>query len=229
MQNLKAAIVLLDSGVDELERQKELAELLNQSDSSLELMKKLRQIPDPIPCLALEICRVFREGGRYSEGQRLLQKSNLPTPCDDQSRRLCVQIQSEIAVCESYLDDSKACPMFADAIRSSIDLLGRTDEDTIQLRVDFAEFLDRSSRYSGALDILSALKDDTKDLLHPWRNRVIQMEEQLRYQKTRKWPRERPMPAEQTMIEGDKENVHQNEPRSPSKKRKLTQEIETQN
>ena len=155
---------------------------------------------------------------------RLLQKSNPPIPCDDESGRLNVQIQGEIALCESYFDDGKACELFAGAVRSSIDLLGSTDEVTMQLRVTYATFLESSSRYSGALDVLFALKVDSKDLLHPWRERVMQTEERLRAKRTKKRSRERPMPAEHSLIGDDKENRHQSEPHNPSKKRKLTRE-----
>lgn len=97
----------------------------------------------------------------------------------------------------------------------------------MQLRVTYATFLESSSRYSGALDVLFALKVDCKDLLHPWRECVIQMEERLRDKRAKKRSRERPMPAEHSLIEDDKENMHQSEPHSPSKKRKLTRETGT--
>ena len=222
-QKLEAAIALLDSGVDGLPRQAELAELLAYSKTSPELLEKLEKITDPTPSLALERCRAFRREGQYRTGMRLLQKSNLPIPCDDKSRRLNVQIQGEIALCESNFDDRKACELFAGAIRSSIDLLGSTDKVTIQLRVTYATFLESCSRYSGALDVLFALKVDCKDLLHPWREHVMQMEERLRDKRVKKRSRERPMPAEHSPIEDDKEN----EPHSPSKKRKLTRDTRT--
>ena len=227
VQKLEAAIVLLDSGVDELPRQAELAELLRHSETSPELLEKLEKITDPAPSLALERCRAFRCEGRVRTGMRLLQQSNLPVPCDDESRRLNVQIQGEIALCVSHFDDGKACELFAGAVRSSIDLLGPTDKVTIQLRVTYATFLERSSRYSGALDVLFALKVDSKDLLHPWRECVRQMEERLRDKRAKKRSRERPMPAEHSLIEDGKENMHQSEPHSPSKKRKLTRETRT--
>ena len=46
----------------------------------------------------------------------------------------------------------------------------------------------------------------------------MQIEERLRDKRVKKRSRERPMPAEHSLIEDDKEN----EPYSPSKKRKLT-------
>ncbi|KAI4133765.1 MAG: hypothetical protein LQ347_002092 [Umbilicaria vellea] len=226
-KKLEAAIALLDSGVDGLSRQAELAELLHHSKTSLELLEKLEKITDPTPSLALERCRAFRREGQLRTGMRLLQKSNLPIPCDDESRRLNVQIQGEIALCESHFDDGKACELFIGAVRSSIDLLGSTDEVTMQLRVTYATFLESSSRYSGALDVLFALKVDSKDLLHPWRECVIQMEERLRDKRAKKRSRERPMPAEHSLIEDDKENMRQSEPHSSSKKRKLTRETGT--
>ena len=171
------------------------------------------------------MCRAFRLKGRYSEGRRLLQNYDLPIPRDDQSRCLNVQFQRELALCESYLDDCKACPMFADAVRSIIDLLGKIDNDTIQVRVNFAEFLGRSSRYSGALAVLLALNVDTKGVSHPWRVCVKQMEEGLNDKRVKKRKRERPMPAEQTLTEDDKENIHESGPHSSFKKRRLMQEI----
>ncbi|KAI1158517.1 hypothetical protein F5B18DRAFT_84663 [Nemania serpens] len=220
-------MALLDSGVDELPRQAELAELLRYSMTSPELLEKLEGIVDPIPSLALERCRAFRREGRIRAGMRLLQKSNLPIPCDDENRRLNVQIQGEIALCESNFDDGKACGLFAAAVRSSIDLLGSIDKVTIQLRVNFATFLESSSRYSGALDVLSALKTDSEDLLHPWRERVTQMEERLRDKRAKKRSRERPMPAEHSLVVDDKENIPLTELHGPSKKRKLKLELET--
>ena len=217
-------MVLLDSGVDDLPHQTELAELLHHSKTSSELLNKLEKITDPTPSLALEMCRSFRFEGRLRSGMRLLQSSNHPRPCDDHSRRLIVQIQGELALCESHFDDEKACYLFADAVRSSIDLLGRTDEDTIGLRVTFAKFLERSSRYSGALGVLDALKVDSKDLLHPWRELVMQMQERVRNKRAKKRRRERPMPAEHSLIEDDKENMQQSESHSPSKKRKRMRE-----
>lgn len=210
-------MALLDSGVDELPRQIELAELLRQSKTSSELLKRLEKITDPTSFLALEMCRAFRREGRFRTGLRLLQQSNLPIPCDDQSRRLYVKIQGELALCESNLSDVKACYLFADAIRSSIDLLGRTDKTTLQFRFDFATFLESSSRYSGALDELVALKADSKDLSHSWREFIIQMEKRLRDKRIKKRRRERLMPAEQTLTEDDKENILQSEPHSPPK------------
>ncbi|KAI1125839.1 hypothetical protein F5Y10DRAFT_246236 [Nemania abortiva] len=174
LKKLEAAIALLDSGVEGLSHQAELAELLHYSGTSPGLLDKLRKITDPTPSLALEICRAFRREGEPYTGMCLLRKSNLPIPCDDESRRLNVRIQGEIALCESNYDDGKACQLFAGAIRSSIDLLGSTDIVTIQLRVTYATFLERSFRYSGALDVLFSLKVDSKDLLHPWRECVIQ-------------------------------------------------------
>ena len=227
MQKLETAIALLDSGVDGLLRQAELAELLHHSKTSPELLEKLEKITDPTPSLALERCRAFRREGRLCSGMRLLQKSNLPIPCDDESRRLNVQIHGEIALCESYFDDGKACELFAGAVRSSIDLLGPTDEVTMQLRVTYATFLESSSRYSGALDVLSALKVDSKDLLHPWRDHVVQMEKRLRDKRAKKRSRERPMLTEHSLIEDDKENIHQSEPHNSSKKRKLTRDTGT--
>lgn len=221
VQNLEAAIALLDSGVDGLPHQAELAELLHQSKTSPELLKKLKKITDPTPSLALEMCRAFRLEGNLSTGMRLLRELDPLTPCDDQSRRLYVKIQGELALCESHNNFEKAYKLYTDAVRSSIHLLGRTDEDTIRLRVTFAGFLERFLRYSGALDVLAALKVDSKDLLHPWGNLVVQMEERLRYERVKKRHRERPMPAEQTLTEDDKENIPQSEPYSPSKKRKL--------
>ena len=53
VQNLEAAIALLDSGVDDLPRQTELAELLYQSKTSPELLEELKKITDPTPSLAL--------------------------------------------------------------------------------------------------------------------------------------------------------------------------------
>lgn len=88
VQKLEAAIALLDSGVDGLPRQAELAELLHHSKTSLELLQKLKKITDPTPSLALEMCRAFRREGQLRTGMRLLQKSNLPIPRDDESRRL---------------------------------------------------------------------------------------------------------------------------------------------
>ncbi|MCJ1309553.1 hypothetical protein MMC25_003213, partial [Agyrium rufum] len=226
--NLEAAMVFLDSGVVELPRQEELAKLLHQSETSSELLEKLRKIPDPIPCLALEICRAFRYEGRHREGRDLLQKLNLPIPCNDHSRRLYVQLKREFALCEIRIDPENACRMFANTIRSGIDLLGRTNEDIIQLRLNFAEFLETSSRYSGAVDVVSGLKINTKDLAHIWWKRLGLIDKRLRYQGTKKRRFERPMPAEQTLIEDDKENMHQSKPHSPCKKRKLTPEIGTE-
>ena len=227
MQKLEAAIALLDSGVDYLARQAELVELLHHSKTSPELLKKLEKITDPTPSLALEMCRAFRREGRVRPGMRLLQELNPLTLYDDQSRRLYVQIQGELSLCESHLTDVKACIMFKDVVRSSEDLLGRTDKDTIQLRITYAMFLESSFRYSGALDVLTALKFDCKDSLHPWTERVMQMEERLLVKRVKKRGRERPMPAEQTLAEDDKENIPQSEPHSPSKKRKLMREIGT--
>lgn len=220
-------MAMLDSGVKGLPRQTELAELLHRSKTSSELLEQLEKIPDPTPGLALEICRAFRREGRLHEGQRMLQKSNLLMPSDDESRRLYVQIQGELALCGSHFDDEKAYYSFADAVRSSIDLLGRTDEDTIDLRITYATFLERSSRYSGALAVLMALKVDSKDFLHPWTEIVGQMEERLRDKKVKKRRRERPMPAAHNLIEDDNENVHQSDPHGPSKKRKLMRETDT--
>lgn len=227
MQKLEAAMALLDSGVDGLPRQAELAELLYHSETSRELLEKLEKITDPTPSLALAICRAFRREGRLRAGMRLLQKPNSPIPHDDESRRLHVHIQGELALCESYFDDGKACKLFADAVRSSIDLLGRTDKATIQLRITYATILESSSRYSGALDVLAALKADSKDWSHRRTEVVMQMEERLRDKRTKKRSRERPMPAGHSLIEDDKENMHQSEPHSPSKKRKLMQETGT--
>ncbi|KAI0097684.1 hypothetical protein GGR51DRAFT_540313 [Nemania sp. FL0031] len=223
LKKLEAAIALLDSGVDGLPRQVELADLLQHSKSSRELLEKLERITDPLPSLALGICQAFRRERRPSSGMRLLQKSNPPIPCDDETWRLNVRIQGEIALCQSYSDEGKAYELYRGAIRSSIDLLGSTDEDTIRLRVEYALFLENSRRYSGALDVLFALKTDCKDLLHPWREQIVQMEKQLRYKRAKKRSRERPMPEEHKLIEDDKENMRQSEPPSPSKKRKLTQ------
>ncbi|KAJ8133061.1 hypothetical protein O1611_g559 [Lasiodiplodia mahajangana] len=227
LKKLEAAIALLDSGVDGLPRQLELADLLQHSKSSPELLKKLEKIADPPPSLALGICRAFRRGGRPDSGMCWLQKPNLPIPCDDETRRLNVRIQGEIALCQSYSNDEKACRLYADAVRSSIDLLGSTDELTIGLRVEYASFLESSWRYSGALDVLRALKLDCKDLLHPWKERIPQMEKQLRYKRVKKRWFERPMPEEHRLIEDDKENMRQSEPCSPSKKRKLMLESRT--
>lgn len=102
-------MALLDSGVKGLPRQTELAELLHQSKTSSELLEQLVKIPAPTPGLALEICRAFRREGRLYEGQRMLQKSNLLMPSDDESRCLYVQIQGELALCGSQFDDEKAC------------------------------------------------------------------------------------------------------------------------
>ena len=149
------------------------------------------------------MCRAFRRDGRSQRGARLLQQTTLPIPCGDQSRRLYVHIQCELALCESNFDDVKACDLFEAAVRSSINLLGRTDKTTIQLRLDFATFLESSSRYSGALNVLLALRVESKDSLHPWREFITQMEERLRYKKVKKRRRERPMLAEQNLTEDD--------------------------
>ena len=235
MQKLKAAIGLLDLGVDDLPRQAELAELLRKSATSSELLEKLQKIIDPTASLALQICRAFRQEGRHRCGMELLQKADLPIPCDDESRRLYVNMQREIAICESYVDDTKACQLYADALRSSIDLLGRAKTYTINLRILFVTFLERSSRYSGALDVLEALDVEAlnveapdvgrKDRLRQWK---VHVEERLRVKRVKKRRHERPMPAEQTLIEDDKENMHQSELYSSSKKQKLMQEASTQ-
>ncbi|KAI0877237.1 hypothetical protein GGS24DRAFT_448585 [Hypoxylon argillaceum] len=224
LKKLEAAITLLDSGVDGLPHQVELAELLSFSDTSAELIEKLEKIRDPIPSLALKMCQAFRCEGRHEIGMRLLQKSNLPIPCDDESRRLNVKIQAEIARCVARFDHIKACRLFAGAVRSSIDLLGSTDEVTIYHRVTYVEFLEDCSWYSSALDVLFVLKADCKDLLHPWREHTMEMEKRLRYKRIKKRHRERPMPEELRLIEDDKENIRQSEPCTPSKKQKLTQE-----
>lgn len=72
-----------------------------------------------------------------------------------------------------------------------------------------------------------ALKVDSKDFLHPWTEIVAQMEGRLRDKKVKKRRRERPMPAAHNLIEDDDENVHQSDPHSPSKKRKLMRETDT--
>ena len=221
-QTLEATMAFLDSGVDGLPRQQELAKLLRRSKATPELVKKLEQIPNPEPCLAVEMCQVFRRERRFDEGKRLLQELNPLIPCDDQSRRLYVHVQSELALCEWELNNLKGYTMFKDVVRCSMELLGRTDEYTIQLRVTFAENLEWSSHYSGALDVLVALKADSKDLLHPWSELVMQMEKRLRDNIVKKRRRDRPMPVEQTLIEDNKENIPQSEPHSLSKKRKLT-------
>lgn len=227
VQKLEAAIAVLDSGVDGPLRQEELSELLHWSKTSPELLRKLEKITNPTPSLALEMCRAFRREGQPSTGMRLLQQSSLPVACDDKSSRLCVQTQGELALCESNCDDDKACDLFEGAVLSSIKLLGRTDMETIRLRVTFAEFLESSSRYTGALDVLSTLTVDCEGLLHPWTEVVKQMEERLRIKRVKKRRRERPMPTKQTLTEDNKENVPQSGPHSQSKKRKLMRESGT--
>lgn len=221
-------MALLDSGVDGLPRQAELVKLLRCSKITSELLAKLEKITDPMPSLALEMCRAFRRQGRNHAGMRLLRESHLPTPVDDESRRLIVEIQGEIALCESDYDDIKACGLFADAIRSSIDLLGSADKVTVQLRVNCALFLESSFRYSGALDVLSALKAESGDSLHPWKEYLTQTEERLRYKRIKKRRYEKPMPGERSLVEEDEENTHRSEPHGPSKKRKLAQEPNTE-
>ncbi|KAI1189016.1 hypothetical protein F5B17DRAFT_393204 [Nemania serpens] len=241
-QRLEAAMALLDSGVDGPPRQAELAELLRPSASSLELVRKLEKITDPIPSLALEISRAYGEQGWNHAAKILLQKTNLPIPCDVKSRRLIVNFQCEIARCESYINGDKACGLFTRAIRSSIDLLGPTHIATAQVRVHYMHFLERTSRYSGALDVLSALKADSEDLLRLQKERFMQMEARLRWKKAKRRHRERPMPVELSLVEDDKEhrerptpvepslaeddkeNVHQSELHSPSRKRKFCEE-----
>lgn len=225
VQKLEAATALLDSGVNNPPRQAELAELLHYSETSPELLEKLEEITDPTPSLALEMCRAFRCQGLVRDGMRFLQELNPLVPCDDQSRRLYVQIKSELARCETRLTVEKACIMYKDAVQSSKDLLGQTDNDTIQLQITYAMFLETSLRYSGALDILTALKVDCKDSLHPWTDCVKQMEERLRIKRVKYRRRERLMPALQALTEDNKENISQSKPLSPPKKRKLMREL----
>ena len=119
----------------------------------------------------------------------------------------------------------KACIMYKDAAQSSIDLLGRGDKYTIRLQMDYATYLEESSRYSGALDVIAALKLNSKDSLGLWRDRILQSEGRLRYRRATQRHRERSMPVEQASIEDNKENVPESEQNSTLKKRKLICEI----
>lgn len=221
-------MALIDSGVDRLPRQTELAELLRQSKTSTELLRKLEEISDPTPFLALEIGRAFRREGRPLAGKRLLQNFGIPIPCDDESRRLHIRIRGELALCESFLDGPKACNLFPDVLRSSIDMLGRTDEDTLQLHIMYAMVLERYSRYSSALDILAALNMDRAESLHPWTKLVLRMEERLRDKSAKRSSCVRPTRAKRCLTEDDKENIYRSESDGASKKPKLMQEIDMQ-
>jgi hypothetical protein len=152
---------------------------------------------------------------------RLLQKCNLPIPCDDESRRLNVRIQDEIALCMSKCHYEKSFELFAGAIRSSRDLLGPADKTTVQLHLTYANVLENSWRFSGALNVLRALKLDSEDMSPSLREHIILEVKQLRHRRAKNRRHERPMPAGHSIIEDDKENMHQSEPRSPSKERRL--------
>jgi hypothetical protein len=217
---------LLDSGVDELARQAELVALLRQSEITLELLKRLEAIADPTPSLAIIRCQAFRSLRLTESGMRLLQKCNPPTPCDDESRRLYVRIQGEIALCTSKCNYDKAFELFAGAIRSSRDLLGPTHKTTTLLLLDYADFLEDSWHFSGALDVLCALKLDSEDLSQSLREHILQEVKRLRHRRAKNRRRERPMPVGHSLIEDDKENMHQSEPHSPCKKRKFENDKE---
>jgi hypothetical protein len=116
--------------------------------------------------------------------------------------------------------------LFAGAIRSSRDLLGPADKTTVQLHLTYANVLENSWRFSGALDVLRALKLDSEDMSPSLREHIIQEVKQLRHRRAKNRRHERPMPAGHSLIEDDKENMHQNEPRSPSKERRLCGEPE---
>ena len=233
-------MVFLNSDLTELSRQEELAEILDQSKTSRELLDKLKEITAPTPRLALAICQAYRRGRRIGAGLRLLQNSDLPIPCDDQSRRLYVQLKHELAYCQTHVNRSKAWPMYADAVQSSIDLLGKTHKQTTRVRCGFAGELEVAFLYSGALDVLSALKADNKDFLDPWKQFVPQMEARILDKMAKQGKRKRPPWIEKDeenircllrgqskgsgndpMTEEDKENIPRGELHRLSKRRKL--------
>ncbi|RMD44351.1 hypothetical protein DV735_g810, partial [Chaetothyriales sp. CBS 134920] len=167
------AFLASHTAIDSPERQAELAKLLRPSASSPTLLKKLERISHPIPALALEICALFRLEGKQHIGKLLLPAYNLPRPCDDESRLLFVRIKTELAFCAyASLDNTgsflQTSERFTDAIQSSIALLGRTSNRTIELRARFAKALSRFSLHSDALEVLNALNIDCEGVSHSW-------------------------------------------------------------
>ncbi|OAL29733.1 hypothetical protein AYO20_09117 [Fonsecaea nubica] len=228
-QNYIASLALLQRGVNDLKSQTELAELLRESDTSSDLLDRLETIRSPIPSLVLEMCRACRREGRFARGWCLLEKCCPPAPRDEQTKRLYVELKAECAKCEPYHGRSvgKISNAYADAISASVNLLGRTDELTIKLRVDFASFLERADRVPDALKEIEALKADYNDLSEVYRAGITKREARLRGIEAEKRKHEETMPAEETSKEDDKENSVQSETHSPpSKKQKKSVEFE---
>ncbi|KIW76976.1 hypothetical protein Z517_09420 [Fonsecaea pedrosoi CBS 271.37] len=226
-KNYIASLALLNRGVDDLKSQTELAVLLRESDTSSELVEKLETIRSPIPSLVLEMCRACRRQGQDERGRRLLKKCRPAAPRDEQTKRLYVELKAEYAKCDRFGDLTKVSNAYADAISASVNLIGRTDELTINLRLDFASFLERRERVPDALKEVEALKVDYNDLSEVYRAMITKREARLRDSGAEKRKHEETMPAEETSKEDDKENNVQSETHSPpSKKLKKSVEFE---
>ncbi|OAG35647.1 hypothetical protein AYO21_10187 [Fonsecaea monophora] len=228
-RNYIASLTLLHRGVDDVKSQTELAELLRESDTSIDLLDMLDTVRSPMPSLVLEMCRACRRQGRYARGWRFLETCCPAAPRDEQTKRLYVELKAECAKCEppqgrGLTGISNA---YADAVSASVKLLGRTDELTINLRLDFASFLEAEDRVPDALKEIEALKVDYNDLSEVYKARITRREARLRANGAEKRKHEETMPAEETSKEDDKENNVQSETHSPpSKKPKKSVELE---
>ena len=142
--------------VNDAAQQSELASLVDASSSCSPLLAAIRHsIQAPTPTLAFSLARSFRRSGQIDIAIDFI-KAYLSSeaPCSQEGEyRYLLRLKINLARYHSELSYPNTLALYQEIILDFTQLLGATDEYTLKVRFDYAQYLSTEGKLAAAVDV----------------------------------------------------------------------------